>query len=86
MTGEDQISETRRRLEVLRSQHGPVHPDVIQLRTDLAELTGKQGDLREAARLYQQLGDDLRNHLGLDSRTLDAYEGMARWIGARGRA
>jgi hypothetical protein len=86
MTGEDQISATQGRLEALRSQHGPVHPDVVQLRMDLAELIGEQGDHREAANLYQQLGDDLRTHLGLHSRTLDAYEGMARWVEAQGRA
>ncbi|MYZ33732.1 hypothetical protein GT002_00980 [Streptomyces sp. SID4917] len=47
----------------------------------LAELTGEQGDVRGAYLLYQELGDTLRAQAGpFEGQTLDAYEGMARWI------
>lgn len=41
----------------------------------------EQGQYREAARLYSQLGTDIQATHGLfDSRALDAFEGMARAI------
>ncbi|MFB6985595.1 hypothetical protein [Streptomyces sp. NPDC056304] len=53
----------------------------------LANLTGKHVDPRAAIALYEQLGKDLREQLGPhDVRTLDAYEGIARWVAAQGRA
>jgi len=53
---------------------------------ELAERVGRQGDPHRAAIQYQSIGDRLRAQLGpYHSLTLDAYEGMARWIGAEGR-
>lgn len=87
MSSEDRIPAIQRRLDALRSQHGPTHPDVIQQQMDLAELTGQQGDFRSATDFYQSLGDNLRAHFGPHhSRSLDAYEGFVRWIEAEGRA
>ena len=81
MSGEDQISEAQRRLDSLREQYEDGDPHVIGAWTKLAELTGEQGDRRRAARLYQQLGDVLRKELGpFEGMTLDAYEGVARWV------
>ncbi|SCF61394.1 MULTISPECIES: hypothetical protein [unclassified Streptomyces] len=37
--------------------------------------------MRGAYLLYQELGDTLRAQAGpFEGQTLDAYEGMARWI------
>ncbi|MCX4993834.1 hypothetical protein [Streptomyces longwoodensis] len=42
----------------------------------------ENGDYRTAARLYDQLGQDIQaEHGPYDARALDAYEGMARAIG-----
>ncbi|WP_326779703.1 hypothetical protein OG481_02075 [Streptomyces longwoodensis] len=42
----------------------------------------EDGDYRTAARLYDQLGQDIQaEHGPYDARALDAYEGMARAIG-----
>lgn len=41
----------------------------------------KQGQYREAASLYNQLGTDIQTHHGrFDSRALEAFEGVARAI------
>ncbi|MFJ7489727.1 hypothetical protein ACIQZB_00450 [Streptomyces sp. NPDC097727] len=56
----------------------------IQQQMDLAEQVGQDGDARRATHLYQALGDSLRAEYGpYDSRVLDAYEGMARWVAAK---
>jgi hypothetical protein len=82
MTGEDAIAVVQEHLEGLQEDHGPDHPEVIETWTKLAELTGTHGEHRDAAALYQRLGDTLREHVGpFDGRVLDAYEGMARWVG-----
>ena len=81
MSGENGIVAVRQRLDCLRAQHGPAHLDVVELTMRLAELTGEQGDVRGAYLLYQELGDTLRAQAGpFEGQTLDAYEGMARWI------
>ncbi|WP_254404536.1 hypothetical protein [Streptomyces anulatus] len=81
MSGKNEVEEFQRRLDGLRALYGPAHDDVVACATQLAELTGEQGDIRSACRLYRELGDALREHVGpFDVRTLDAYEGVARWI------
>ncbi|MFF9785773.1 tetratricopeptide repeat protein [Streptomyces nigrescens] len=81
MNSEDPIAAAHQQLASLREEHGPAHPAVIEAWTNLAELTGKQGDHRAAAHHYRQLGDTLREHVGrFDGKVLDAYEGMARWV------
>ncbi|MFI0768614.1 hypothetical protein ACWDHW_13200 [Streptomyces melanosporofaciens] len=41
----------------------------------------EEGDYRRAARLYNQLGQDIQaRHGRFDSRALDAFEGVARSI------
>ncbi|MFI5864696.1 hypothetical protein [Streptomyces sp. NPDC051546] len=53
----------------------------------VAEATGKHGESRAAILLFDQLAKELAEQLGPhDPRTLHAYEGVARWVGAHGRA
>ncbi|WP_326768651.1 hypothetical protein OG978_32675 [Streptomyces sp. NBC_01591] len=53
----------------------------VRQQMDLAEQAGRDGDARRAARLYQALGKSLQTEFGpYDSRALDAYEGVARWV------
>ncbi|MFJ3182580.1 hypothetical protein ACIPJN_29895 [Streptomyces sp. NPDC086796] len=81
MSGENEVEALQERLDGLRALHGPAHDDVVACTTQLAELIGEQGDSRSAYRLYGELGDALREQVGpFDVRTLDAYEGLARWI------
>ncbi|MEV7157171.1 hypothetical protein AB0N77_21485 [Streptomyces misionensis] len=83
MSGDDEVLVLREDLEILRRRHGPAHPDVVERTMQLAERLGEAGDARAAAICYQKLGDSLRLHLGpYDGRVLDAYEGMARWVGS----
>ncbi|WP_330435810.1 hypothetical protein OIC43_37055 [Streptomyces sp. NBC_00825] len=54
---------------------------VLRQQMDLAEQAGRDGDARRATHLYQALGEALQKEFGqYDSRALDAYEGMARWV------
>ncbi|MFE6820975.1 serine/threonine-protein kinase [Streptomyces sp. NPDC057690] len=54
---------------------------VIEARGEHAELTGRSGDTRGAAALYDRLGHDCQNFFGpYDVRALNAFEGVARWI------
>lgn len=70
-------------LEIL---HDRSDQPVIEARTEHAELTGQSGDTRGAAALYDQIARDCQNFFGpYDVRTLDAFEGLARWNG-RARA
>ncbi|MER6123293.1 hypothetical protein ABT173_11595 [Streptomyces sp. NPDC001795] len=81
MTAEDPIAVLQEHLDGLQQEYGPAHPEVIETWTRLAELSGERGDRRAAARLYQELGDRLREDVGpSDGKVLDAYEGMARWV------
>lgn len=58
--------------------------DEITTRMAEAGRAEDDGDYREAARLYDQLGKDIQaRHGRFDSRALDAFEGMARSIGKR---
>ncbi|MCQ1577086.1 hypothetical protein [Streptomyces parvus] len=86
--GEEDLRAARQRLEELLSQHHSAsHPEVIDQWMAVAELTGKRGEPRAAIALFEQLATELRDQLGrFHSRTLDAYEGVARWVGAQGRA
>ncbi|MGW8989090.1 serine/threonine-protein kinase [Streptomyces zhihengii] len=59
---------------------------VIEARIQHAELTGQSTDTRGAAALYDRLARDCQEFFGpYDVRTLDAFEGLARWNG-RARA
>ncbi|HEY8986074.1 MAG TPA: serine/threonine-protein kinase [Streptomyces sp.] len=81
----DRIRETEKRVRRLTFQHGRTHEDVIAARAELAELTGCSGDARGAAELYDMLGRDCGGWFGRqDRRSLDAFEGMARWIEGHG--
>ena len=56
--------------------------DEITQRMAEAEQAEEDGDYREAARLYDQLGKDIQaRHGRFDPRALDAFEGVARSIG-----
>ncbi|MFB7178422.1 serine/threonine-protein kinase [Streptomyces sp. NPDC056257] len=80
-----QIREVERRIIELDRKLGPWDQSVVAARTELAELTGKSGDARGAAALYDRLGQDCRHYFGpYDVRVLDAFEGVARWIGRPG--
>jgi len=58
--------------------------DEITRRMAEAARVEEEGDYREAARLYDQLGKDIQaRHGRFDPRALDAFEGMARSIGKR---
>ncbi|MFD4789872.1 serine/threonine-protein kinase [Streptomyces sp. NPDC058459] len=60
-------------------------PLVIEARGEHAELTGRSGDTRGAAALYDRLGHDCQNFFGpYDVRALNAFEGVARWIARSG--
>ena len=58
--------------------------DEITRRMAEARQAEDNGDYREAARLYDQLGKALQAQPGrFDPRALDAFEGVARSIGKR---
>ncbi|MGW6203729.1 hypothetical protein ACWF9B_08800 [Streptomyces sp. NPDC055089] len=86
--GEEALRTARQNLDDLLSEHDfTSHPEVIDQWMALAELTGEQVNPRAAIALYAELGKDLREQLGpYNVRTLDAYEGIARWVGAQDRA
>ncbi|MEO3976974.1 hypothetical protein [Streptomyces sp. CAU 1734] len=84
MSDEGKARALQERLDGLRVLHGPVHDEVVSCTTQLAELLGEEGDSRGAYLLYGELGRALREQVGpFDVRTLDAYEGVARWIARR---
>ncbi|MFE6283284.1 protein kinase [Streptomyces sp. NPDC057877] len=77
------IRALEKRVRQLRVQFGSRHPDVLKARLELAETTGESGDARGAAAFYDQIGDDCQRWFGPhDTRTLDAYEGVIRWVEA----
>jgi serine/threonine protein kinase len=60
---------------------GAAHPRTIENRLEWAELTGLEGDIGGAVRLYRQLAADCAAWYGqYDRRTLNATTAMARWI------
>ncbi|MEE4598938.1 serine/threonine-protein kinase [Streptomyces sp. DSM 41524] len=76
-----------RRIEALDSRifelelrFEPSDQPLIDARAEHADLTGQSGDTRGAAALYNQLARDCQSFFGpYDVRTLDAFEGLARW-------
>ncbi|MFC8866725.1 serine/threonine-protein kinase [Streptomyces sp. NPDC057148] len=77
-----QIREAEQRVRHLRASHEESTAPLIEARFELAELIGLSGDSRGAADQYESLGNDCKRLLGPnDSRALDAFEAMARWIG-----
>ncbi|MFE9443977.1 serine/threonine-protein kinase [Streptomyces sp. NPDC006602] len=65
----------------LELRYGASAQLVIEARGEHAELTGRSGDTRGAAALYDRLGHDCQNFFGpYDVRALNAFEGVARWI------
>ncbi|GHI09546.1 hypothetical protein Scel_78670 [Streptomyces cellostaticus] len=67
-------------MRALRIQHGPTHPEAIAPRVESDELTGRSGGARGTAQLYDGLGQDCCRWFALhDRKTLDAFEGIARW-------
>ncbi|MFG2517563.1 serine/threonine-protein kinase [Streptomyces sp. NPDC048527] len=81
----ERIQELDRRIFELELRLGPHGHEVIEARTEHAELTGQSGDARGAAALYNRLGRDCQEFFGpYDSRVLNAFEGVARWIARSG--
>ncbi|MFF1304139.1 hypothetical protein [Streptomyces sp. NPDC058307] len=79
----DQLSAVELTVRRLVWKHGHDHALVITARRELADLTGHSGDVRGAAELYDLLGRDCTTWFGPGhSRTLDVFEGMARWVSA----
>jgi serine/threonine protein kinase len=80
----DQLTAAELTVRRLIRKHGPEHSLVVTARMELADLTGHSGDARGAAVLYDRLGRDCSAWFGpAHSRTLDAFEGMVRWVSAR---
>ncbi|MFD6294240.1 serine/threonine-protein kinase [Streptomyces sp. NPDC060235] len=79
----ERIRESERLVRNYLAEHGEHHSSVIEARFTLAELTGESGDSRGAADQYETLGDDCKRLFGpADSRALNAFDAMARWIAA----
>ncbi|MFE0867614.1 serine/threonine-protein kinase [Streptomyces rochei] len=77
----DRLSAADLHVRKLAREYGFDHPLVVTARMDLADLTGRSGDLRGAAELYDRIGRDCSDWYGPShTRTLDAFEGMARWV------
>ncbi|MFQ6850497.1 serine/threonine-protein kinase [Streptomyces sp. 35M1] len=82
----ERIRELESTIDRLRSTHRATDPVVLDARMQLAEITGESGDTRGAITLYRTLAEECRADLGpYDTRTLDAFEAMARWIAGSGR-
>ncbi|GAA3184974.1 MULTISPECIES: serine/threonine-protein kinase [Streptomyces] len=68
------------RIFELELLHDPSDQPLIDARTEHAEVTGQSGDTRGAAAMYNKLAQDCQMLFGpFDVRTLDAFEGLARW-------
>ncbi|MDK0520442.1 serine/threonine-protein kinase [Streptomyces sp. ML-6] len=81
----DRIRELDQRIFELELRFGPYGQAVIETRMEHAELTGQSGDTRGAAALYNRLGRDCQEYFGpYDTRVLNAFEGVARWIARSG--
>ncbi|MFE7138712.1 serine/threonine-protein kinase [Streptomyces sp. NPDC057644] len=82
----ERIRELESTIDRLRSTHHATDQVVLDARMQLAEITGESGDTRGAITLYRTLAEECRADLGpYDTRTLDAFEAMARWIAGSGR-
>ncbi|MCL6290565.1 serine/threonine-protein kinase [Streptomyces sp. 43Y-GA-1] len=82
----ERIRELESTIDRLRSTHRATDPVVLDARMQLAEITGESGDTRGAITLYRTLAGECRTELGpYDTRTLDSFEAMARWISGSGR-
>lgn len=82
----ERIRELESTIDRLRSTHRATDPVVLDARMQLADITGESGDTRGAITLYRTLAGECRADLGpYDTRTLDAFEAMARWISGSGR-
>ncbi|MCX4826428.1 hypothetical protein OG883_43090 [Streptomyces sp. NBC_01142] len=83
----DDLAQLLIGVDLLSQHESTSHPDVIDQWMALADLMGKHGNPRAAIALYDELVKELAEQLGPhDARLLDAYEGIARWVGAQGRA
>ncbi|WP_063728708.1 serine/threonine-protein kinase [Streptomyces sp. RTd22] len=81
----ERIRALDRRILDLELRLGPSDQSVIEAREEHAELTGRSGDTRGAAALYDRLGHDCQDFFGpYDVRALNAFEGVARWIARSG--
>ncbi|MEK9519614.1 serine/threonine protein kinase [Streptomyces venezuelae] len=81
----ERIRALDHRIFELELRFGPYGHAVIETRIEHAELTGQSGDARGAAALYNRLGRDCQDHFGpYDTRVLNAFEGVARWIARSG--
>jgi hypothetical protein len=66
---------------------GPMHPDVMAARSDLAWWQGQAGDASGAAAAFDQLLHDETRILGLDpALTLNTRANLAYWLGVAGDA
>lgn len=81
----ERIQAFDRRIFELELLFGPEGQEVLEARIEHAELTGQSGDTRGAAALYNRLGRDCQGFFGpYDTRALNAFEGVARWIARSG--
>ncbi|MFE3547383.1 serine/threonine-protein kinase [Streptomyces kronopolitis] len=81
----ERIRDLDRYIFDLELRYGASGPLVIEARGEHAELTGRSGDTRGAAALYDRLGHDCQDFFGpYDVRALNAFEGVARWIARSG--
>ncbi len=82
----ERIRELESTIDRLRSAHRATDPVVLDARMQLADITGESGDTRGAITLYRTPAGERRADLGpYDTRTVDAFEAMARWISGSGR-
>jgi tetratricopeptide (TPR) repeat protein len=73
--------------ERLRHAMGQGEPDALRIHQNIAHWTGKSGDAREAARLYEELLPELVQAFGpTDPKILSTLNKMAGWTGETGNA
>ncbi|MBT2470504.1 serine/threonine protein kinase [Streptomyces sp. ISL-66] len=81
MAHSERMQAFDRRIFELELRFGPESQEALGARIEHAELTGQAGDTRGAAALYNRLGRDCQDFFGpYDTRVLNAFEGVARWI------
>ncbi|MER7732157.1 serine/threonine-protein kinase [Streptomyces erythrochromogenes] len=81
----ERLQEFDRRIFESELRFGPGSQEALAARVEHAELTGQSGDARGAAALYNRLGRDCQDFFGPhDTRALNAFEGVARWIARSG--
>ncbi|WP_370415360.1 serine/threonine-protein kinase [Streptomyces fradiae] len=77
----ERIEVLDRRIFELQLRFGPYDQKVIEARMEHADLTGRSGDARGAAALFNRLGRDCQDFFGpYDTQALNAFEEVARWI------